>query len=105
MRDHLPELKYKVISLKNRKKFVVDMKTRNNWTLESAAQKEEQKQELIESLASSKKSKINNASFKLVPPTSYDIVEELDREMNTDDLYDNPGKFNHLVKLLDKDIE
>jgi len=31
MRDHLPELKYKVVSLKNRSKFIVDLKTRNNW--------------------------------------------------------------------------
>jgi hypothetical protein len=35
LRDHLPELKYKVVSLKNRGKFVVDLKTRNNWNTES----------------------------------------------------------------------
>ena len=33
MRDHLPELKYKVVNIKNRSKFIVDLKTRNNWTL------------------------------------------------------------------------
>ena len=33
MRDHLPELKYKVVSLKNRSKFIVDLKTRNNWNV------------------------------------------------------------------------
>jgi hypothetical protein len=104
MRDHLPELKYKVISLKNRSKFIVDLKTRNNWTQETAAKQEQQKEELLQSMASSKK-KINKASFKIVPSTSHDIVEELDRDMKTDDLYANRGKFDHLVKLLNKDID
>lgn len=45
-RDHLPELKYKVVNLKNRSKFIVDLKTRNNWNQnnEEAALQEQQKE-------------------------------------------------------------
>jgi len=60
----------------------------------------------MESLSSSKisKKKFGKASFKLVPPNANDKVEELEKDLKTDDLYANRGKFDHLVKLLDKDI-
>jgi hypothetical protein len=58
-------------------------------------------------MASAKKAKkqqFGKATFQIVPSTSYDFVEELEKDMKTDDLYENPNKFDHLVKLLDKDI-
>ena len=52
------------------------------------------------------KKRVGKATFGLdAPSATYDVVEELEKDMNTDDLYANPKKFNHLVKLLGKDIE